>query len=109
MTQIAFYQGPMLIHGKALGAKGDGLVQAHMFPDDGGFADDHTRAMVYEEEPADLCTGMDFDAGGRMSNFRNHSRDQWRAQPVQLMGQPVIGNGGNSRIAYQNLIHASCS
>src|SRR5687768_16250835 len=46
MPYIAFYQGPMLIHRKALGAESHGLIQAHVFANDSGFADDHPGAVI---------------------------------------------------------------
>ena len=77
---------------KALGTR-ENMVQAHMFADDA--ADDHTRAMVYGEVLANLRTGMDFDAGGRISNFRNHSGYQRRAQSMNSRASRTR-NCGNS-------------
>src|SRR5687768_9907374 len=107
MAYIAFHQRAMLIHRKTLGTKGHGLIQAYMLAYDSGFAYDYASAVVYKKAAADLCTRMDLDTGGGMGNFGNHARNQRGAQTVQLMREPIMGNGGDAGITDQYFVDAS--
>src|SRR5690349_4756715 len=97
----------MLVHREALGSKGYRLIKPHVLANDGGFSNDHACAVIDEKAPADLRARMNFNAGRRMSDFGDHAGNQRSAQAMQLMGEPVMRDGGNAGITYKYLVYAS--
>src|SRR5690606_36817897 len=86
----------------ALGAQHDVLIEAHPFPDYGGFADYDARAVIDEETRPDLCGGVDVDAGGRVGDVRYEPREEGRPELVYRMCHPVMGDGFDARIGQQD-------
>ena len=62
--------------------------------------------MVNEKITADLCAGVNIDAGVRMRIFRHDSRNQRHLQLPELMCDPVNGNRHQAGIAQDDLIIA---
>ena len=79
-----------------------------MAADDGGLTDNDAGSVVDKEVFADGGSRMDINTGFAVCLFRQHTRNQWNAQPEQFMGKPVNGDGIQSRIGKNNLILASC-
>ncbi|MNH19249.1 hypothetical protein D3C79_789760 [compost metagenome] len=50
---------------------------------------------------------MDIDAGDRVGQLRTDPRQQRQAGPVQMVGQAVVDDGENTRVAQQHLIDAA--
>src|SRR5262245_3845143 len=103
MTRFSLDQGAMLVSGKPLGAKGDGLIEPDALSNDAGFTDDHTGPMIDKEVTADVGSWVNVDAGGRMRDVRDQASNQRRVQAVQSMGDTMVDDGGHARIAEQNL------
>jgi hypothetical protein len=97
------------ILGKALGAQRHGLVDAHVLADDGGFADHHTGAVVDEEAGADLCAGVDVDAGLPMGQLGHDAAQQRQLQPVEGVGDAVVDQRQHAGVAQHHLVHAARS
>lgn len=72
MAGVAFNQSVVFMRGKPFGAQSDGLIQAHPLTDDRRFADHHAGAMINEKTAADLRTGVNVNAGGRVRDLRNN-------------------------------------
>ena len=47
---------------------------------------------------------MNLDTRDGVGDLRNHTRDEWRPQTMQFMGEPIMRNGGNARIADKHLV-----
>ena len=88
------------------GTQSDTLIDLHMVADDGGLTHNDAGAMVDEEVFADGGAGMDVDTGDGMGVLRHDPRQHRNAQIVQNVGQPVNGDGEQTRIAENDLIHA---
>ncbi len=56
-------------------AKGNALVDLYVGADNGGLTDDYACAVVDEEGCADVCCGVDVDAGFGVGVFGNYPRD----------------------------------
>ena len=74
-----------------------------MLANDGRFASD-PGAVINEKTAADPGAGMNLDTRDGVGDLRNHTRDEWRPQTMQFMGEPVMRNGGNARIADKHLV-----
>ena len=66
----------LCVAGKGSSAQGDALVELHAVADLGRLADDHARAVIDEESPADRGPGVDVDARLAVCVFGHHSRNQ---------------------------------
>ncbi|MNP24043.1 hypothetical protein D3C76_1167790 [compost metagenome] len=60
--------------------------------------------MIDEETRADLRTGVNVDTRGRVRQLRADPRQQRQAGLIQVMGQAVMDDRQNPRIAQQHLI-----
>ena len=52
------------------------LVERDVFPDNRGFSDDHSHAMIDKKTAADFRSGMDFDGGEQARHLRQPARQQ---------------------------------
>ncbi|VFU16063.1 hypothetical protein SCFA_500003 [anaerobic digester metagenome] len=93
------YREPVSIKGKALGSQSYSLIYSHMVPNDAGFADDDSRAVVHEEVFTDFRPWMNINACLGMCNFCDDPRNQGNSQLVELMRDSVVGERPNTRIA----------
>ncbi|CAB5709211.1 Uncharacterised protein [Comamonas aquatica] len=103
----AFLQVALGILGKALGAQGHGLVDAHVLSEDGGLSDHHARAVVDEAARTDLRTGVDVDARLPMGQLGHDARQQRQVQPVEGVGDAVVDEGQHAGVAQHHLVHAA--
>ena len=81
----------------ARAAQRDALVQQHVVADFGGLADHHAHAVIDEEAAADGGAGVDFDAGEKAADLRNHARQQRHVPAVQPVRQAVRQDGVKAR------------
>ena len=75
------------------------LIQFHVVTDNTGGSDDHTRSMIDGEVFADGCRRVNVNACLGMRQFGQHTRNQGYSQQMQLVGQPVVGQSADDRIA----------
>ena len=78
-----------------------------MLADDARFADDHARAVIDEEIPADRRAGMDIDARVAMRVLGHHARQERHLQRVQTMRQPVNADRLEGGIGQHDLLAAA--
>ena len=71
-------------------SQGHTLIQGHIVADNGGLTDDDTVTVIDEKSFADLCTGMDLDAGLAHTSLGNIPRPEIMSAQVQLMRQSVM-------------------
>ena len=69
-------------------AKRDALVEHAVVAHDGGFADDDAHGVVDKEMFADLCGGMNFDAGDVTGDLREHAGER----TMTVLPEPVLGH-----------------
>src|SRR5690606_12296025 len=104
MSRQPLLQRAVLVGGKALGAQGDRLVDAHAFADDGGFADDYAGAVIDEEAAADLGAGVDVDTRLAVGQFGSYPGQEGQALAVQLVRDPMVDHGFHAGIAQQHFV-----
>ena len=66
------------------------LIHCHIVADNGGLTDDDTVTVIDEKSLADLCTGMDLDAGLAHAPLGDIPRPEVMSAQVQLMRQSVM-------------------
>ena len=93
----------VLVQREALGAEGDALVELDVAPDDAGLADDHARAVVDGEMAAYLRAGVYVDARLAMGHFGDDAGNEGHAQHQQFVGDAVVADGADARIAADDL------
>lgn len=89
----------LFVAGEALGTQSHSLIQFHMVADDTRGSDDHTRTMVNGKVVSDLGTRMDVDTRFGMCHFGDDTRDERYVEAIKFVGNPVIGDGTDDRIA----------
>ena len=77
-----------------------------MVADNACLADDRTGAMVHEKMRADACARVQVHAGSRVRPFRHDARNERHALFVQLVREPVHGDGFHARIGDDNFFFA---
>ena len=77
-----------------------------MRADGGGFADDHTGAVVDEEMRTDVGAGMDVDARALVPEFREHARQQRHLEGVEDVGEALERDGQDAGVGEDDLIRA---
>ncbi len=82
------------------------LINFHMMPDGRGLPDHDAGAMIDKEILVDRSSRMDIDACQPVSMLCHNSRNQRNTHGKQFMGNPVNGDGVDSRIGVNNLFHA---
>ena len=75
--------------GYAQGAQGYALVNLNVIPDLNRFADDDPGAMVDAETFPYTCSGVDIYSCLTMCMFCHYTRDQWYAELIELVSEPV--------------------
>ena len=69
-------------------AERNALVKYTVVAHDGGLADDDAHGMVDKEVLADLCGGMNLDAGDVAGDLREHAGERAMA----VLPEPVLGH-----------------
>ena len=69
-------------------AERDALVKHAVVAHDGGFADDDPHGVVDKEMLADLCGGMNLDAGDVAGDLREHTGER----AMTVLPEPVLGH-----------------
>ena len=69
-------------------AERNALVEHAVVAHDGGFADDDAHGVVDKEMLADLCSGMNLDAGDVAGDLREHTGER----AMSMLPQPVLGH-----------------
>lgn len=88
---------------EALRAKGHSLVERDVAADDGGLADDNSRAVVDTEVVADGGAGMDVDARLRVGKLGDDAWKDRDGELVKLVGDAVVGYGVDHGVAEDDL------
>lgn len=68
-------------------AERDALVEHAVVAHDGGFADDDAHGVVDKEALADLCGGMNLDAGDVAGDLREHTGER----AMSMLPEPMLG------------------
>src|SRR5262245_43057523 len=92
-------QSAAVIHCKPLGSQCYSLIKAHVTANHRSLANDNTGPVVDEKTVADLRSGMNVDPRCGMRDLRNDAGKERRAQFIELMGEPMMGDRDNSRVA----------
>ena len=71
-------------------SQGHALIQGHIVANNGGLTDDDTVTVIDEKSFANLCTGMDLDAGLAHTSLGDIPRPEIMSAQVQLMRQSVM-------------------
>ena len=69
-------------------AERDALVEHAVVAHNGGLADDDAHGVVDKEVLANLCGGMNFDAGDMTGNLREHAGER----AMTVLPEPVLGH-----------------
>ena len=69
-------------------AERDALVEHAVVAHNGGLADDDAHGVVDKEVLADLCGGMNFDAGDMTGDLREHAGER----AMTVLPEPVLGH-----------------
>lgn len=85
------------------GAERHTLIEHDVMADDGGSANDDSRAVVDAEGGSDLCGRMDVDARDGMCPFADDAWQQRQAELVQGVGDAMMQHGGDGGIAADDL------
>ena len=80
------------------------LVELHAVAEHGGLADDDAGAMVDGERLADCAAGVDVDARLPVGELAQQARHQRHLAALQLMRQPVHGDGAEARVGEDDLV-----
>ena len=81
------------IAGKRKRTERHSLIKLHVVSYDAGLSYDDTCAVVDEETAADAGSRMDVYPAQRVYVFIHHSGNEWYAEIVQMMGNPVDCKG----------------
>ena len=82
-------QGGVALAGLVAGtAERDALVEHAVVAHNGGFADDDAHGVVDKEMLADLCGGMNLNAGDVAGDLREHAGERAMA----MLPEPVLGH-----------------
>ena len=89
-------------------AERNALVEHAVVAHDGGFADDDAHGVVDKEMLADLCGGMNLDAGDVAGDLREHTGER----AMTVLPEPVLGHvvplGVQARIGKEDDQTALC-
>lgn len=96
----------LLIPGKVQSAESDPLVDRDALPDDRGFPDHHTGAVIDEKAFPDLSPGMDVDSGSVMHPLIHNAWNKDQALMVEEVGEAMDRNGLQSGIAENDFVEA---
>ena len=88
---------------ETLGTQRHTLIERHVRPNDGRLADDHTRAVVYSKVLANLCPGVNVDAGARVGLLGDDARQHRHLHQVQHMSQTIVSHSVDDGIAVDDL------
>ncbi|MGC3998786.1 MAG: hypothetical protein QM767_15555 [Anaeromyxobacter sp.] len=97
-------RGSVLVEREALRAQGHPLVDADPAPDHRGLADHHPGPVVDEEALADAGARVDVDAGERVGVLGDDARDERHLEPLQRVGDPLVGDGQHARVGEDGLV-----
>src|SRR5450631_4413304 len=103
MARVALDQLAFVIGWKMTGAKGYGLIDPYVVPDDRGLADHDARAMIDKKARSDAGARMNVDPRPGVRDLRDQSSDQPRVQPVQDVGEAVVDDRCHAGVADQDL------
>ena len=82
-------QGGVAFAGLVAGtAERDALIEHAVVAHNGGLADDDAHGVVDKEVLADLCGGMNLDAGDMTGDLREHAGER----AMSMLPQPVLGH-----------------
>ena len=82
-------QGGVALAGFVAGAaERDALVEHTVVAHNGGLADDDAHGVVDKEMLADLCGGMNLDAGDMTGELREHAGER----AMSMLPEPVLGH-----------------
>ena len=83
------------------------LVDADVFADAGGLADDHSRPVVDGKALVDLGPGVDVDPGEAVGMLGHDPRQERHPQFEEAVGNPVDRDGIDARVAEDDFIVAA--
>ena len=106
---MAFLPAQLLARRERLRHQAYPLVHLHVAADDGGLADNGAGAVVHEEMRADLRAWMEIHAGAGMGPLGHDSGDEGDFLEIELMRQPLDGDGFNARISDDHFLFAEGS
>src|SRR5208282_3443319 len=92
---------------ETLSAERHRLIKTHALADARGFADDDAGSVIDEKAFVDFGAGMDVDSRLRMGDFADNPGQHRRAEQIELMGEAMPYDGGDARIAEDDLIKAT--
>ena len=82
-------QGGVALAGLVAGAsERDALIEHAVVAHNGGLADDDAHGVVDKEVLADLCGGMNLDAGDMTGELREHAGER----AMSMLPEPVLGH-----------------
>ena len=70
------FDAALIIFLEASRAQGNPVIEFYVVPDNAGFADDDTGAMIDEKIITDLSAGMNIDSCPAVSPFGHNPREQ---------------------------------
>src|SRR5262249_49939054 len=82
MPLLPANQSALFILWKRQGSKSHALIEFDVVSDHRRFADNHSRAVIYEETISDLGSGMNVDAGSRMCKLGEHAGQKRHSHTV---------------------------
>ena len=98
----------VIIHGETFSTQRDALIQLHMVTDNAGGSYHYACSVVDGEMMTYRGTWMDVNTRLAMCHFCDDSWNQRHPQTQQLMGNTIIRDGFDDRIARDNFPIALC-
>jgi hypothetical protein len=86
----------------ARAAERDTLVQDHVVPNFGRFANDYSETMIDEQPFADYGPWMDLNAGQKTSQLRDDAGDQVHSPAIEPVRDTVKQNSVQARVTKQD-------
>ena len=73
-----------------------------MIAKDAGLTDYRAGAMVHKEMRSEPCARVQIHAWPGVRPFRHDARDEWDIFQIELMCQPLHGDGFNARVRHDD-------
>ena len=89
-------------------AERNALINRNIIADNGCFADNRARAVVYKKSSSDLCAGVDFDSRSAHTSLRNHSCDKEQIVVIKPVRLSVASDRLISGVEQHNLNCRGC-
>jgi len=107
--RIPLTSTPELVFEEAPGAESGPVIQPHISADTTRFSDDGSCAVVDEESLANCRARVNVNPGMGVGHLRDDSGNDLHTQTAELMGDAIIRDGIDTRVAENGFSRLLCS